>query len=340
MSWRDVTPINDEKTGEIIAAKLIIYPMDGDEYYTFITLEAYNALKEYIDYRRESGERIDGNSPLIRNKWRTVDLQSADSNDDSGGSGYNNGDNNDNKNKKYGYVGLITVPKRLSTDGIRKILNRALKAQKLRHLLPEGETRHEWKQAHGFRKYFYTHPKGADMIHDNVEYLMGHRSGNQGSYFKPEVERALLQDYLKAVDSLTINYDNNKAILQKEVAQLKEKSKEESYFVLGNLAEKEREAEDTKKQVEFLTEEHKKLRELISNNMSSMSSTLKMLTSPKVFEAGEISPDLLMEWLKNMINMMKVYLEYGIEYDNSLLKDDTLKHTEHVIKELRKAKLK
>ena len=49
----------------------------------------------------------------------------------------------------------------------------------------------------------------------NRAYPMGHDIGVSVSYYKP-TERELLQDYLNAVDLLTIN--NERIILQKQVA--------------------------------------------------------------------------------------------------------------------------
>jgi hypothetical protein len=72
----------------------------------------------------------------------------------------------------------------------------------------------------------------------NVEITMGHDIGISASYYKP-TEHDVLQDYLKAVDLLTINDD--KLTLQKQVTQLTEKSKEESYIIKEKLSEKENE---------------------------------------------------------------------------------------------------
>ena len=55
--------------GEIIAAKVIIY---AEEYYTFITPEAYSALKDWMDFRISYGEKITGDSWLMRNLWQTT----------------------------------------------------------------------------------------------------------------------------------------------------------------------------------------------------------------------------------------------------------------------------
>ena len=63
LKWKHVTPIKDEKKGEnIIAAKLLVYPGDEEEYYTFITPEAWNYLKEWMDFRVFHGEIITGES--------------------------------------------------------------------------------------------------------------------------------------------------------------------------------------------------------------------------------------------------------------------------------------
>ena len=71
----------------------------------------------------------------------------------------------------------------------------------------------------------------------NVEITMGHSIGVSASYYKPK-EREVMEDYLKAADSLTINSD--KVVLQKQVAELKEKSKE-SQYIAKQLTEKDEE---------------------------------------------------------------------------------------------------
>lgn len=66
----------------------------------------------------------------------------------------------------------------------------------------------------------------------NVEVTMGHDIGISGSYYKP-TEKEVLEDYLKAVTLLTISNDN--IILQKEVAELQQKSKHNEYIIRGKL---------------------------------------------------------------------------------------------------------
>ena len=99
-----------------------------------------------MDFRASHGEKITPESWVIRDLWQT-------------------------SNVKYGAKwGLATNPKNLQTAGINKILNRALWEQSLRQPLQEGARRHEWKSAHGFRKFFKTRAEQV-MKPLNVELL-------------------------------------------------------------------------------------------------------------------------------------------------------------------------
>ena len=58
----------------------------------------------------------------------------------------------------------------------------------------------------------------------NVELPMGHDIGLNGSYYKP-TEQEPLQNYLKAVLLLTIDYDIDKSLLQKQMSEVQRKTK-------------------------------------------------------------------------------------------------------------------
>ena len=74
--------------------------------------------------------------------------------------------------------------------------------------LPKGVKRREWKSGHGYSKFFKTRAEQV-MKPANVELLSGRDIGVSGSYYKP-TEKDLFEDYLKAIDLLTINEDNKK----------------------------------------------------------------------------------------------------------------------------------
>lgn len=193
LKWKHIIPMNDEN-GQLKAAKIAVYPGDVEEYYSFITPEAYHSLKVWMDFRASYGEKINEDSWLMRDLWQIT---------------------NSDRGKKNG---LAKYPKKLKSSGIKSIIERALWEQGLRTTLSPGQRRHEWKGAHGFRKFYKTRAEQV-MRPINVEITMGHNIGLSASYYKP-TEKEVLEDYLKAREFLTIN-DSNK--LQEKIVSLEEK---------------------------------------------------------------------------------------------------------------------
>jgi len=76
LRWGNIKPIEKEKMG-IIAAKMIVYEAEDEEYFTFISKEAFLELNEWMRYRQKSGELIDENSWLMRDLWDTGALKDA-----------------------------------------------------------------------------------------------------------------------------------------------------------------------------------------------------------------------------------------------------------------------
>jgi len=64
LTFRDLEPMLDK--GQLLACKVVIYRGTPDEYYTFITLEAYRTIKEYLAYSERSGERIHNDTKLFK----------------------------------------------------------------------------------------------------------------------------------------------------------------------------------------------------------------------------------------------------------------------------------
>jgi hypothetical protein len=147
-------------------------------------------------------------------------------------------------NLNYGAKwGLAICPRKLNSYAIKRILERGLWSQGLRKTLENGEKRHEYKAAHGFRKFYKTRSEQV-MRPLNVEITLGHDIGLSGSYYKP-TEKEVLEDYLKAVDLLTIN--NNQKVLEKQIIELKENSKDNEYIIKAKLQEKDEQIQELKK---------------------------------------------------------------------------------------------
>ena len=105
--------------------------------------------------------------------------------------------------------------------------------------------------------------------------------GISASYYRP-TEQEVLEDYLKAVDLLII--DGDKAVLQKQVNELKEKSKDSEYIVKAKLEEKDRQlhamAEKYDTDIALLKEAISDMQEILKNpeRLSEISKFCNQLT--------------------------------------------------------------
>ncbi|HKG29769.1 MAG TPA: hypothetical protein VKA91_00740 [Nitrososphaeraceae archaeon] len=76
-------------------------------------------------------------------------------------------------NMNYGAkFGLATSPQKLASSAIKRLIERATWEQGLRQPLKNGQRRHKWKAAHGFRKFYKTRSEQV-MKSINVEITMG-----------------------------------------------------------------------------------------------------------------------------------------------------------------------
>jgi hypothetical protein len=211
LRWGHIRPI--ERDGQVIAAKMIVYAGEDEEYFTFISPEALRALQDWISYRQNGGEPISENGWVMRDLWDTRVAQGR---------------------------GLASMPKKLSSLGLKRLMERAIWAQGLRKKLEPGKKRHPYQANHSLRKWFKTRCEIAGMKPINIEKLMNHSVGISDSYYRA-TENELLEDYLKAVDLLAINGDN--IILQKQVVELKEKNENNDLQIRAKLSVKEKEIE-------------------------------------------------------------------------------------------------
>jgi integrase len=222
LKWKHVTPITNDKTGELLAAKLLVYAEEPEQYFTFITPEAFNAIKAWMDFRKLYGEQITGESWVIRNNFAVADLKRERTTPAAAASKKHKGGGNNRR---------TTTLKRLDNKSIGRLLMRALYEQGLRESLEEGKTRHEFKAAHGFRKYFKTRAEQV-MNRLNVEYLLGHSIGLNSNYYRP-TEQELLTDFLKAVPSLTIHDQNIESLKEhQEILEEKQEQKDKEIAIL------------------------------------------------------------------------------------------------------------
>ena len=181
LKWKHIIPIF--RNDVLAAAKIILKntKINNREYYSFITPEAYHSLKDWMDFRALHGEVITGESWLMRDTWEKIDR--------------------DHSHR----IGLAKFPKKFGCTAIGNMIGEAWRVQGVRDLLDPAKKikRHEFKSTHSFRKYFETRCQ-LKMNHNNIKLLMDHSLGESQNYHRP-VEKELLEDYLNAVDLLTVN---------------------------------------------------------------------------------------------------------------------------------------
>ncbi len=173
--------------------KFTLYERESEEYFTFVTHEATQALDNYLDMRKRYGEKLNPDSPLIREQFDIRDPFAAIS------------------------------PKMVKTPTLSSKITRLAERAGIRErtLLKEGEKsggiRKTVPRAHGFRKAYTTLTANAKMDAIKRNMLEGHNIGIDSHYYKPS-EADLLEEYQsKAMDSLTINEENR---LRKRVEKL------------------------------------------------------------------------------------------------------------------------
>jgi hypothetical protein len=190
-----------------------------DRYYTFCTPECAAAIDSYLQYRQRFGEILKPSAPLIREQFNT----------------------------RLRDPFRIANPHRLSEDTIfsdvKQVLKRSGRAANV-------------KQTHGFRKFAVTQMIKAKVEYGSREYLVGHKhSRGLDVNYDRTTEEDRLQEYLKALDLLTINPENR---LRKQVA-------EQDHSIKTRLGEKDKRIDILSDKILALEQSVKEMSDLLSD---------------------------------------------------------------------------
>jgi integrase len=186
--------------------KIVIYKGTNNEYYTFCTPEAGQAIDDYLAHRQRCGEKLSfkenssrwepSDAPLIRQQFDINDLLQ------------------------------VRNAQPMDLNAIRKVLTRHLVRVGLRtveHPAAPKSTKRVRKSislANGFRKFVISNFIKAQLNHEIRELLVDHATMLDLNYFRPS-EEEVLGEYVKAVDYLTISAENK---LRREVEHYKVKA--------------------------------------------------------------------------------------------------------------------
>jgi hypothetical protein len=114
LKWSDIVPVI--RRGRLIAAKIIVYAGEDDQYFSLITPEAYRALESWMKYRNDWGEDVTGISWVMRDLWYVA---------------------------RPRHKGEIQQPNKLQSVGVKRLMERALWAQGVRTRLEPGKKRYQ-----------------------------------------------------------------------------------------------------------------------------------------------------------------------------------------------------
>lgn len=183
MRVKHVEPI---EAGGVRLARVKVYPGTKEEYAALVSPEAWGALESYLAHRRENGEKVTGESPVFRTRYK------------DGEAGKPVAPIKPTAKKRARRKELDIQP-----HAIQGLIEHRLRLLGLRKGEKDGKgERYEFAAAHGFRKFFKTRAETV-MKPLNVELLLGHDTGMSGRYYRPR-EAEILEDYLKALPSLAI----------------------------------------------------------------------------------------------------------------------------------------
>ncbi len=149
--------------------KIIVYQNAREEYVTFMSPECKKAVDAYLDMRSRYGEKLTDDSPLIREQFDIRD--------------------------KFAI-------------GACKGIGRETLQWKLRDIARRCNVRcKEIPIAHGFRYFWMKQAVNSKLNAEIREMLLGHKIGLASAYYRP-TEQEMLDEYMKAVNLLTINEEN------------------------------------------------------------------------------------------------------------------------------------
>jgi integrase len=173
--------------------KVQVYARTRERYFTFTIPECYNAIQEYLNYKKRCGEEIKDKSPLFRKHF--------------------------NKHDPF----TINVPRFITDDAVMKAVDEVLNKS--------GVKSTDAMRSHAFRKGLMSICEQKGMKSINVKMLLGHDIGVSGHYYRP-AESDILEDYMThAADALTIDPNQRleqenqelKTVQAEEIARLNKK---------------------------------------------------------------------------------------------------------------------
>jgi hypothetical protein len=179
----------------------------NDQYTTFCTPEAAKAIDDYLEFRKRYGDNLDGNSYLFIKNFNKMQSFSSVA-----------GTNLIHKRPITAGAIHAYVVDRLVESGLRTVHSFSAVYTNNNRFSHASSYKNELHPCHSLSIFAVTNMQRSKVDKTIREVLVGYSTGLDKSYYKPQDEE-ILHEYLKAVDSLTIDNENR---LKKLVKELKD----------------------------------------------------------------------------------------------------------------------
>lgn len=164
-----------EKIQEYGLYKITVYENSKEEYTGFLTPEASNMVDRYLKFREQSGEKLTKDSPLIRNQFNSNRMDKASN------------------------------PEPIDSRNLNYVMRQVLLKTGLREANQPVYDRHEKMIFHAFRKFFTNKLIESGVNTEHRFLLEGHALKGQDSAYVRISEKQLLEQYVRALNNLTIS---------------------------------------------------------------------------------------------------------------------------------------
>jgi hypothetical protein len=216
-------------------ASIKLYVGSAEEYTTFISSEAYQALIDYLRLRRTDGENIGSESPLIRDDWDKSVYKGRHKRDDVD----------------------INNPQPVAKRTLEVLLQIRWIRSGIRELQPGFKGYKKFKAAHGFRSFFTTKLQSAGMSEARIK-LRGDARRTYGSYDRPPVEE-LAKSYAQYQKALFID---EKYVQSDTIAKQRQQLLEENKKLTERVKLLEGSKVDMERALAMISELNRKLEEI------------------------------------------------------------------------------
>jgi hypothetical protein len=151
----------------------------------------------------------------------------------------------------------------------------------------------------------------------HVEMLLGHNTGMAKNYYRPS-EREMLDEYLKAVNLLTINDEYR---LQKKVQQLQQQDEYQKYVIDKKIKEMEEQNKilnqkliKYNKHLEYIQNCEQKINDIMESKFEEQHLNREYESIPTVEDKKGIKDSVF----KNLLEIRKKRIKHENDYENLL----------------------